>query len=65
MIMAIKELKPARFDWSATPRKVFGQHPRIRIVAQLRRAERELTAFLHEWHGADIGQTKTGGRSWR
>jgi hypothetical protein len=61
MIMPIAKLKPARFDWSATPREVFGQNPRMRIIVLLRRTERDLTFFLQEWQGSDTGQKKIGG----
>jgi hypothetical protein len=52
MIMPITIHRPEGFGWDETPKDVFRDDPERLIVTRVRRSERELTTFLHEWSGS-------------
>jgi hypothetical protein len=61
MIMPATEQRLASFGWDETPREVFHCDPPDRIVAHLRRSEKELAAFLRDWCGFDFNENRVDG----
>jgi hypothetical protein len=55
MIMPITLYKPESFGWEETPKEIFQDDPERLILTRIRRSERELATFLHEWCRAGTG----------
>lgn len=62
MIMPITVHRPESFGWDETPKEVFRQEPERLIVTRIRRSERELAMFLHEWRGVGSAILETKGQ---
>ena len=58
MIMSIALHGPESFGSDETPKEIFRDNPERLIVTRIRRSERELGTFLHEWCRAETGVPK-------
>jgi len=58
MIMPITVYRSESFGWDETPKEMFRDEPERLVVTRIRRSERELATFLHEWCRAETGMPR-------
>ena len=58
MIMPITLQDCKSFGWDEAPKEIFRDDPERLIVTRIRRSERELATFLHDWCRAETGVPK-------